>query len=161
MTRTRLALAVLGLVLSLLAFGASFLGMSWPLGSVVLMLGAMAQVGPVAAKYPRTSSPSLILEHRASWGRLWRSRPPWLLRLTIVAGANAVVQLIAYFLQNPWGSASQWNGGYVLRDRGRIIRELAESEYHRILALDSRVSGAVLVAVYCFLVAWNWPAEES
>jgi hypothetical protein len=161
MNRIPLALSVLGLVLSLLAFVASFLNLSWPLGSWVLMLGAMALFGPILAKYPRTNAPSTILEHRAAWGRFFRSRPRWLLWLTVAAGANAVLQVIAYIILIPWGSASQWNGRYVLHDRSRIIRELTELEYHRVLALDSRVGMAILMAVFCFLVRWNWQTTEE
>lgn len=161
MTRMRLPLAFLGLGLSLLAFGASFLRLSWPLGSLILMLAAMAQFGPLAMRFPRTNDPSTMLDYQENWGRIWRSRPRWRWRLTVAASAHAIVQVVAYFLQIPSGSASQANGRYILHDRGRFIRELAESEYHRILALDSRVSSAVLVAIYAFLVAWNWPAEES
>jgi hypothetical protein len=81
--------------------------------------------------------------------------------LTVAAGANAVIQAIACFLMIPWGSASPWNGRYVLHDRSRVIRELTELEYHRVLALDSRVGTAILMAVFCFLVRWNWQTTEE
>lgn len=156
-----LALSVLGLASSFLAFGASFLGLSCPMVSGVLMMLAMAQFGPLLAKFPRTSSPTTILEHREAWGRLWRSRPRWLLRLTHAAVANAVIQVIAYFLLIPWGSASQSNGGYVLRDKSRIIRELTELEYRGVLASDARVSSAILTAVFFYLVVYYWRSENQ
>jgi hypothetical protein len=81
--------------------------------------------------------------------------------LTHAAVANGVIQVVLYFLLVPWGSASQWDGRYVLLYKSRVIRELTELEYRGILASDARAGSAVLTAVFFYFVVFYWRSEES
>ncbi|MHC4404738.1 MAG: hypothetical protein ACYTG0_34235 [Planctomycetota bacterium] len=107
---------------------------AFPLWRAVLLMTVMVSAALYyAAKFGRD-------EEHAEQDRLLSAAPRWTKILTVILFACATVNfIVAMVLLEGAGPEQREDGSYVLKDHGRILRELTEEEYWRYRSYEARL----------------------
>lgn len=148
-----LTMSIIGFVLSLLAHGATFLGMNpqqafpwvW-----ALHLGIFAALLPLLfILKQKTGAPFGRIDTRA----IARTVPPWLKIVCGIFIAYAAVNFALGIGLSQGGAPDIWDGRYVLQNKGTLIRELTAQEYQLHQAYEVRIFSGHWMVFYLLIAA--------
>jgi len=134
MRRLIASVAFIGLALSAMVHGATFLGVDL-IEKFQLVWGLHLGIFPLfflmilAIRIEEKDSYG-FLRKSLSWKRFFAPMPIWAKYVTYALLAYALINFALFLFLSEGGTPELRDGKYVLHDHGRIIRELTEQEYH-------------------------------
>lgn len=100
------------------------------------------------------------ISQSAVFKSIYKKRPFWLITICIIcfiyAGINFSIYLNSYI-----GSADIIDGQYVLQDKGALIKNITEEEYHEYNAAQTRAFSGHWLVFYGIAAAILFPSKKQ